>query len=938
MTPEDFLHVADAFADAALLVSGDGKILAANAAVRTLGIDRRAVVGRTLWKLAATPRGDLERFLRESARGRAPVPGSLVLSDSETPCRCYGSLVVPARAGSSAQLILRLVPRSGSVRQFNALNEKIDQLTREIHRRQQAEAELRRQREQLEITLSSIGDAVIVTDAAGNVHNMNPVAESLTGWQMQDACGQPLTTVFNIVNEYSRQKVENPVETAIATGKIQGLANHTMLIARDGSERPISDSAAPILAADGAIVGVVLIFRDVSNQRQWLRQLQDSERRFRSVVQSDMIGIGFWDTGGALTDANQRLLDMIGYSHREVEAGLVRWSDLTPREYEETDQRALAEMRRNGFCRPYEKECIRKDGSRFPILIGGSHFEGDPRHGSFWVLDITERKRTERDLRFLADASRSLATLVDDRSTLQRVAQLAVPGFADWCVIHLADSDDRLRQVAAAHTNPARIHLAIELDRRYPPRGDTAGAGRVYRTGQAEMEQEISSEVLQVAAQDPEHFKMLTELGLKSYLSVPLSVRDRPFGVITFVAAESSRRYTRADLDVAQDLAHRAAISIENGRLYRELQEADRRKDEFLAMLAHELRNPLAPIRSGLDILSIDGVQPDIVDLMKHQVEHLVRLVDDLLDVSRILRGKIELRRETVDLGSVMARAVDAVRPLIESRQQQFVSRLPANPVRLDADPVRLAQVVSNLLTNASKYTDPGGHIWLTAGRDRDTISIEVSDDGVGIEERLLPHVFDLFIQSERSIDRSQGGLGIGLTVVKNLVEMHGGHVSAYSGGMGKGSTFTVELPGTTTERVDTTTKPRGVAASSKRVLIVDDNTAAAQLLSRLLASMGEYQIETAHDGEAALFAAEAFGPDLILLDIGLPKLDGFEVARRLRQRPKFTDLLIVAVTGYGTLEDRGRSEQAGFDEHLVKPLTRDDLQQVLMHPKLAHS
>ncbi|HEX6986164.1 MAG TPA: PAS domain S-box protein, partial [Planctomycetaceae bacterium] len=322
----------------------------------------------------------------------------------------------------------------------------------------------------------------------------------------------------------------------------------------------------------------------------------------------------------------------------------------------------------------------------------------------------------------------------------------------------------------------------------------------------------------------------------------------------------------------------------EKKRTEEALRDADRRKDEFLAMLAHELRNPLAPIRSGLDLLRMEGVDSETVEIMSEQVGHVVRLVDDLLDVSRILRNKVDLKRTPVELAEVVRRAAETVRPMTEAEGQAFSVSLPDEPVWLDADPVRLAQVLSNLLTNASKYTEPGGRITLTAERRGGEAVIRVADTGIGIDPDLLPHIFELFTQSERSIDRSQGGLGIGLTVVKSLVEMHGGTVTARSDGPGRGSEFAVRLP-----TIESPTPaaaggaPHDPASDALRILVVDDNVPAATLLSRILSKLGGYDVRSAYDGAAALEAAERLRPDLIFLDIGLPKLDGYEVARRLR-------------------------------------------------------
>ena len=359
-------------------------------------------------------------------------------------------------------------------------------------------------------------------------------------------------------------------------------------------------------------------------------------------------------------------------------------------------------------------------------------------------------------------------------------------------------------------------------------------------------------EFLEASVPDPDLLGLVRELGLRSYVGVPLKVRDRALGVLTFVAAESGRVYDERDRRVAEDLARRTAVALENARLYDELKDADRRKDEFLAMLAHELRNPLAPIRSGLDLLKLSQIEPDIVEVMSEQVGHVVRLVDDLLDVSRILRGKVELKKESTDLASVLRGAAETVRPRTEEHRQRLVVSLPNEPVNLDADPVRLTQVVSNLLNNASKYTDDGGEVRLEVVRLDGEVMIRVSDTGIGIEPALLPKLFDLFTQADQALDRSQGGLGIGLTVVKSLVEMHGGSVEAKSEGAGRGSEFMVRLPVSVPTQARSEDVSADASAASCRILVVDDNAPAAKLLGRLLGKLGDHRIVTAHDGLSA--------------------------------------------------------------------------------------
>jgi signal transduction histidine kinase len=569
---------------------------------------------------------------------------------------------------------------------------------------------------------------------------------------------------------------------------------------------------------------------------------------------------------------------------------------------------------------------------------------------AYSIAQCVKRKRaddalvqSEQTARFLAQVSADLAELTDYQSTLQKIASTSVPVFADWCSIDLPDGKGGVRRLAVTHADPAKVRMVHELSERYPPRMDAPrGVTAVLRTGQPEMAEEIPDALLAGAAQDEEHLKLLRALGLKSYLCVPMSWRGKTLGVLTFATAESGRRYRRRDLMVAADLAHRAAVAVENADLYRDLQQANRLKDEFLATLAHELRNPLAPLRNALTILQSEANDPATVrethDLMNRQLQQMVRLVDDLLDVSRITRSRIELRKEPVLLSNVVQNAVEISRPLIEAAAQILRVELPPVPIHLLADLTRLAQVFSNLLNNASKYTEPQGRIWLLAERDGTDVKIRVKDTGIGIRPEMLRRVFDLFTQDDRSLERSQGGLGIGLTLARRLVEMHGGSIEAHSAGLGKGSEFIVRLP---TIRAGDEASPPGAAIRvapaaprtlPRRILVVDDNRDSAMTLARLLIRRG-HQVEVAFDGEDAIAAAAIFQPEIVLMDIGLPRLNGYDAGRRILEQTPSGDVVLIALTGWGQENDRRRAFQAGFTHHLVKPVDFEALTRILGNP-----
>jgi CheY-like chemotaxis protein/two-component sensor histidine kinase len=365
-------------------------------------------------------------------------------------------------------------------------------------------------------------------------------------------------------------------------------------------------------------------------------------------------------------------------------------------------------------------------------------------------------------------------------------------------------------------------------------------------------------------------------------------------------------------------------------------ESANRAKDEFLAMLGHELRNPLAPILTALQLLKLRGLDAAEREraIIERQVKHLVGLVDDLLDVSRITRGRIELRKEPIELAEVVARAVELASPLLEQQRHELHVAVPRGLV-VDGDPVRLAQVVANLLTNAAKYTEAGGQVTVEAeGRDTHAV-VRVRDTGIGIDETILPRVFDLFVQERQTLARSQGGLGLGLAIVRSLVELHGGTVAASSGGKGAGSEFTIRLPldGAAEHRPIAPTSPPIAAADGStagtRVLVVDDNQDAATLLGSLLTTFG-YDIRVAHDAPSALAEADTFQPHLALIDIGLPVMDGFELAQRIVQRPRLHATKLVAITGYGQERDRQATARAGFAAHLVKPVDAEVLRETL--------
>jgi PAS domain S-box-containing protein len=746
------------------------------------------------------------------------------------------------------------------------------------------------QREWFRTTLGSIGDAVIATDMQGRITFQNSVAEALTGWTEDAARGQSLDRVFRIVNEETRRTVENPSTRALREGMVVGLANHTVLIAKDGKECAIDDSAAPIRNEHGEVAGVVLVFRDVGARRETERALQASEARKAAILRASLDAIITIDGEGKIVEFNPAAESLFGHSPAEAFG-------------QELQQFIIPEGTRGSFAQELtpapaasmglplntrlEFPARRKDGSELFVELVVTRLEGSARPlFTVFLRDITGQKQSHEKIARL---------LSNERQRSQLLGQVATASLT----INSATSRESVLGVI------------------------TSEACHIVGAKQAEVL--FNDDKTQLPIPD-------------GALAVPLIGRSgQPFAHLV-VGEKSGGDFDADDKAVLAQLALMAAVAFDNARLNEELRETGRHKDEFLATLAHELRNPLAPIRNALQVMRLARDDSEVMEasetIIDRQVQQMVRLIDDLLDLSRISRGKIELRRERIDLADVLNSAIETSRPLIEESGHQLTVRLPSEPLPLDADLTRLAQVFLNLLNNSAKYTERGGQICLTAERAGDTVAVRVRDTGIGIPPQMLPRIFEMFTQVDRSLERAQGGLGIGLTLVRRLVEMHGGSVEAHSDGPGTGSEFIVRLP---LVRDVTADSPRAAADDDAavpagrrhRILVVDDNRDAANSLTTLLRMKG-HDVRTAYDGLEAIDATFTHKPDVVLLDVGLPRLNGFDVARRIREGEHARNVVLIALTGWGHEEDRRRSKEAGFDHHMVKPADPVALDRVL--------
>lgn len=761
----------------------------------------------------------------------------------------------------------------------------------ENEERRKAEESERRQQDLVRVTLASIGDAVISTDARGRIVYLNEVAESITGWTSGEAAGQPLENVFRIVNEQTRKTVENPATRALREGLIVGLANHTVLIGKDGAERPIDDSAAPIKDAAGGILGCVLVFRDITARRKAETALSESEERFRLLVERVTdYAIYLLDPEGRLVSWNSGAERITRYTADEIIGR--HFSCFYPNDAIDDGRpmQGLDVARTTGRWAD-EGWRLRKGGGRFWASVIVTRLQDEQeRVRGFAVIkrDLTEHRRATETLRSVVDHVVDGILTIDEQGIVQSLNPAAERLFG-------YRADEVLGQnVKMLMPEP----YCVEHDQ-YIANYLTSGVAKIIGIGR---------EVVGLR-KDGSTFPM--ELAVSTF------------------ELDEKRHFTGIVRDITERKRTEAALKT-----------ADRRKDEFLATLAHELRNPLASLSNSLQVMQLAGsdstTSAQALGTMERQLEHMVRLVEDLLDVARISRGKIELRKERVDLASVLQHAEETCRPLAQSLGHRLSVVLPTEPVPLYADSARLTQVFGNLLNNACKCSAPGGRISVTAERQGSEVAVSVKDTGFGISAELLPRIFEMFTQGDQASGYAPGGLGIGLTLVRQLVELHGGGVEAKSDGPDLGAEFVVRLP-LAVEKEPVLVAPapaeNASATARRRILVVDDNKDSATTLAMLLKLTG-HDTRLSHDGLAAVDAAEEYRPDLVLLDIGLPGLDGFEVCRRIREQPWGKEVMLVALTGWGQDEDRQKSQAAGFDRHLVKPVAHGALTKLLSEVK----
>jgi PAS domain S-box-containing protein len=622
-----------------------------------------------------------------------------------------------------------------------------------------------------------------------------------------------------------------------------------------------------------------------------------SDETFRLIVEAAPNAIVVIDESGRVLLVNSQTEKLFGYTRDELIGQPVEM--LVPARFRANHPRLRESFFGEVQARPMgagrDLFGLRKDGTEFPVEIGLNPIRTD--EGMLVlsaIADITERQRAERRFRLAIESAPSGMIMVDQRGEIVLVNSQAEHLFG--------------------YAREELIGNSVEMLVPERFRGHHPG----FRGGfYAHPESRLMGAGRDLFGRRKDGTEFPVEIGLN-----PIETEE---GVLA--------------LSAIVDITERKLLEQELRLRLDELAAADRQKDEFLATLAHELRNPLAPIRNAMQILKLpaadEAMRQRAKEMIERQLHHMVRLVDDLLDVSRIITGRIELRKTYFDLAEALTRAVETAEPLIEARGHELIVTVPPEPVMVHADLVRLSQVVSNLLTNAAKYTPKPNRIWLSAECEGTEVVLRIKDQGLGIESKMLDRIFELFVQADTSPTRAQGGLGIGLTLVKRLVELHNGTVAANSLGLGQGSEFVVRFPidvdAGDSRHAGRTDESQGVTGDQgeRRVLVVDDNVDAAESIAMLLQASG-FSVRCVYDGVSALSVAGAFHPDVIVLDIGLPDISGYEVAKRLRARPDFVSVPIVAVTGYGQPSDRLRSREAGIDHHMTKPVDPEALQALL--------
>jgi PAS domain S-box-containing protein len=855
-------------------------------------------------------------------------------------------------------------------------------VTRDLTERRKTEENLRRSEERFRLLVEHIADyAIYVLDRDGRVVTWNRGAERMKGYKPEEIIGRNFA-VFFPEEDVASGKPSRELARALARGHFE---DEGWRVRKDGTRFWANAILTALRDDQGSLIGFAKITRDLTARReseakerqvlaeqaaraaaeQSERRLRDSEERYRAlsrrleiVFEGVADGITVQDRSGRVVFANRAAATICGFASPE---------EMVNRPVEEVAARF---------------EILDEDGGPFDTnkLPGQQVLAGEPgssavlqlrRRGSrqdWWALvrasavlgpdgkpelainiwhDVTATRRQEVQARCLADATAALGGSLDSAAMLSALANVLVPTFADWCSIHLLDGAE-LRHVTVAHDDPAKLAMAQDYHRRFQPGpSDSGGVWNVVRTGVTERYNDITDELLARTVSEPDRLEALRAVGMKAVLLAPIKMRSRNVGVISLVSADRERRYDESDIELVEELGRRAGVALDNARLYemaqeaaRVAEEAGRTKDEFLATVSHELRTPLNAIVGWSKLLKDRITDPALtkpIEVIHRNAQSQVKIIDDILDVSRVITGKFRLEARPIDLVAVAREAIDVVRPSAIAKNIALDFRPGSEFCFIVADSERLQQVVWNLLSNAVKFTPVGGSIQTAVRHERSNVVLSVTDNGKGIEPDFLPFVFDRFRQADASITRRVGGLGLGLALVRHIVELHGGQVAVASGGMGKGAAFTVTLPIRAVARPqgESPSPPRVSAPASQtlgrlnglRVLVVDDEPDARDLIATVFLDAGA-RVETAQSAVEGLQIFKRIQPDILVSDIGMPDEDGFSFMRKIRALSAAEKGTIpsLALTAFATADDRARALGAGYTMHLGKPVDPDAL------------
>jgi PAS domain S-box-containing protein len=832
----------------------------------------------------------------------------------------------------------------GRINGVVALVEDITERVRAEGEKARLAAEVEAQRHRLDAIITSVPGVVWEAwgepdEASQRINFVSDYVETLLGYTVKDWLSTP-NFWLSIVHPEDHERAARTAAETFESGVVG--TNEFRWVTKDGRAVWMEAHSVAIRDEAGRPAGMRGVTMDITQRKH----AEEGLRRWEQIFQHAGWGVALGDPAtGTLEAVNPAFARMHGSTVEEMR-GTPLADTFAPEEREHLAAHVRAVNEKGHHV--YESIHVRRDGTRFPVLADVTAFRderGEVLYRAANIQDITERKRAEEAARFLGDATTMLASSLDYGLTLESVARLAVPYVADFCLVHMLEDDGSIHRMIVAHQDPAREAAWRDMQRRFPLDLDTPHTiAKVLRTGRPELFAEISDELWQAVIRDPEEIRMLREFDIKAAMIMPLAARGRTIGALTFISSESARRYGADDFALAGELARRAALAIDNARLYGRAQEANHAKDEFLATLSHELRTPLTPIIGWVHMMSGGQLAPaDLTHglaIIGKNSQSLSHLINDLLDMSAILSGKMRIDTLPVSLRSVIGEAIETVRPRAAERNIRLelapAAAAAASPtaaapgaedVLVSGDRTRLVQVFWNLLTNAVKFSPAGSRVRVACEIAAEGVArVRVEDEGEGITEEFLPYVFDRFRQQDMSTTKAHGGLGIGLALVKSFVEAHGGTVVAASAGAGRGSRFTVSLPLAPQAQPAVAASDEAAeessceAAGARHVLIVEDAPDTLEML-RVTFEVRGFRTSVCATPEEALSIAEGGHFDIIISDIGLPKIDGYELLQLLRARaPHLRDVPALALTGYAAQKDVDAALSAGFSAHLAKP------------------